>query len=431
MTMLATAMPVRVKPRWSAPGLRAAQLAHPEIGLRNLCMLRLLERIALHFQEAGIALLALKGAALNLTIHDRPDARPMSDLDIMIRPSDALSATSILQQMGCRAGRPLVRADFFPRFYYERDFLLGGVLPLRIDLHVRPFRPLRYAVTVPPEAFWEGACRVRVGRAEVLVPDVEDMLLHLAVHSAVHGNQRLVWLADLKHWADAQRGRLDWEKLWKHAAAWGLVRALHSALECAEKEYGEIRPAAIRTHMAAYRASWRERLTLRQSPDDSASALRHVLTETLCTPGWSLRAGHLRAMLLPDRGHLAEWYDHRHAGWPAAARVLRLLSPLLRRVAPLWNRVARAEVRDTPRGPGVFARRRFVAGESVFTFSARDPGKLACVRHSCQPNARRDANCVRALKFIAPGDEIRVDQGIHACDCRRCAPPRTGSNTHD
>jgi hypothetical protein len=124
-------------------------------------------------------------------------------------------------------------------------------------------------------------------------------------------------------------------------------------------------------------------------------------------------------MLLPDRPHMAEWYDHRHAGWFAASRMLRLLSPGLRRVGMLWDRIARVEVRETPRGPGVFARRRLAAGARLFACDALTPGKLACVRHSCQPNARRDARGVVALKFIAPGDEIMLDFGIDACDCRR------------
>jgi len=418
------------------PVLRCADLGDPVVGLRNVCLLRLVERVGLQFAQAGMPLMVLKGAALNLTVHAHPDSRPMADIDLMVRPQDAAAALALLVRMGCRPGRPLVRSDFFPRFHYERDLLVPGVVPARIDLHVRPFRPLRYARTVPASAFWEGAEAVRIGRAEVLVPGAADMLLHLAVHSAVHDNAQSRWLADLRNWAQHCGDGLDWAVLLEHARSWGLMPAAHSALSAAEDQLGPIRPAWVRAEMDAYKPNWRERRTLRQAPRDAEGALGHVLTDALCAPGLRFKAAYLRAMLLPDRAHMGEWYDRRHPGWFAASRALRLLSPLLRHVPAIWGRVARTEIRETPRGPGVFARRLFVAGERVFAATPAAPGKLACVRHSCQPNARRDARGVVALKFIAPGEEVRVDHGLTACDCRRtgrAATDPTNANTdcHD
>jgi hypothetical protein len=46
-------------------------------------------------------------------------------------------------------------------------------------------------------------------------------------------------------------------------------------------------------------------------------------------------------------------------------------------------------------------------------------GKTACVRHSCQPNVRVSAQGVVALRLIAAGEELRLDHGRNACDCRR------------
>lgn len=399
--------------------LRAAELGDPVVGLRNVCLLRLLERVGLRFADAGIPLMVLKGAALNLTVYVRPDRRPMSDLDVMVHPQDAERACALLAEMGCTAGRPLVRGDFFPKFHYERDFLTRGSAPMRIDLHVRPFRPVRYARTVPAHAFWWHAQRVRIGAAEVLVPDAADMLLHLAVHSAVHGNSREVWLRDLADWTAHFAERIDWAQFLTHACDWGLLLPAREALVAAEKRFGALCPASVAERLAAHAPGWRERRVLRQAPHDTDGAMSHVLTDALCAPGLAFKLGYLRAMLLPDRAHMAEWYDPRHPGWLSVARGLRLASPLLRRWPGLWKCVARTDVRETAGGPGVFARRLFVAGERVFSSSTRSPGKAAYVRHSCTPNARRDRRGVVALKFIAPGEEVRIDHGVHACDCRR------------
>ncbi len=400
----------------------------------NVCLLRLLARIAQRFESADVPLMALKGAALHLTILKHPGDRPMTDIDLMVRPEHAGQAVALLRAMGCRPGRPFVRADFFPRFYYETEFTAGRVLPLRIDLHVRPFRPLRYAKVVPPEAFWSGAERVRIGDATVYVPGVEDMLIHLATHSAIHGNARPAWLDDLRLWADTWHGRLDWGRLRRHARAWRLTWPVHRALTAAENQCGPIRPAHVQRKMAKARTSWRDRLAVRAAPEDAARPAQHVLTNALCTPSPRFVAAYLHRALIPDRRHMAEWYDWRHVGWLACAHALRIASPLARRIPGLWNRLHRAALRDKPRGMGIFATRVIQADEAVMALphavspdenprraiaGFEQPGKLRYLNHSCRPSAVLRRRRLVALKLICPGDEITVDYGVDACACRR------------
>ena len=80
---------------------------HALTGLRNRCMMHLLERIARHFNDAGVPLMALKGAALNLTVSNDPAERAMSDLDLMVRPEDIDAARRILEELGSLRGPPL------------------------------------------------------------------------------------------------------------------------------------------------------------------------------------------------------------------------------------------------------------------------------------------------------------------------------------
>jgi hypothetical protein len=413
--------PVGPKPAPTPP----LRLTNASVAWPNVCLLRLLERIALTCADAGIPLMVLKGAALHLTLHRNPGDRPMSDLDLMVPPKHAPRMLELLERLGGRLGRPLVRDDFFPRYHYERDVNWPGVTPLRVDLHAHPFRPLAYIRSVPPHAFWRGAERVRVGRAPVCVPNAEDMLLHLAVHCAVHGNQRRQWLTDLRQWVGWHRQRFDWSRFERTARDWGLHHAADVALDAAERALGPIRPPVVRARMGAVPVTRRARRIVRQAPRDATGALGHVLTNAACATGWRFRAGYLRAMLWPDRAHMAEWYDHRHAGWLAVGRCVRLVSPLLRRVPGLWQRIAGLELREVGAGFGVFATRPFAAGSRVLPGvksghgAVERAGKTACVRHSCQPNVRVSAQGVVALRLIAAGEELRLDHGRNACDCRR------------
>jgi len=391
------------------------------VGLRNLRMMHFLERVALRFNRAGVPLMVLKGAALNLTLHDDPGARPMGDLDLLIRPEHVQQAVRILEALGCRYGEPLLREDFFPRFHYERELNAGVIHPVRIDLHVRPFRPLRYARIMPAEAFWQRARSVRMGRARVLVPSVEEMLIHLAVHSAVHGHGRALWLEDIRQWVACHGDRLDWRRLLDTARAWGLTWPMRSGLRAAAGEAGSLGPDWVWAELDAKRAGWRDRLALWHAPRDAICPFGQVLVNALCTPGRWFVLAYLAAVMLPGRTHMADWYPRRHRGWLATAYLLRATAPVLRRIPGLWAWLNRVETRPSRgQGLGVFALGNFRPGEVIIGGQVRsDGGRLRHLTHSCRPNARLAGAELVALKTILAGQEITVDHGEHACSCRR------------
>lgn len=440
---LANQMPTgRADPRFN-PG--AALLE----SVRNVRMMHLLERIARAFHDAGIPLLALKGAALNLVLYDRPDERPMGDLDLLVKPEDAEGACAVLEGLGCLRSVVLVREDFFPRFHYEIEYAAGSIYPVKIDLHVRPFRPLRYSRLVPPDALWERAEVVRFGAATIRIPAPDDMLIHLAVHAAIHGCSRRTWLQDIKRWADAHRSVIDWNRLVATAERWRLALAVRQAFQRTAREFGPVCSRRVIQRLRRLPVNWRDRLALWQAPRDASRPVMHVLVNTLCTPGWRFALGYLRAVCLPDRGHMGEWYCRRHWGWLPWAHLLRCSWPVVGRLRPLWTWLSKIETRDSRiHGTGVFATRALEAGELIARHRGREvgrdgpyvmqhklasgevrryeiTGKLKFLNHCCRPNAALAEFRLIALRPIRGGEEITIDYGEGACDCRR---DRFGSN---
>jgi len=282
--------------------------------------------------RARIPVMLLKGAALLKTVYEHPDLRPMSDVDLLVRPEHALRAVEVLQSAGCRRGVSLVREDFFPRFHYEVELLVPGLRPVRIDLHARPFRPLRLSRTIPDEALWEGAIAVHVGGAGAVVPRPESLFVHLATHAAFHGCARLVWLYDLVRLVRFNDGRLKWELILKTCRDWRLGAAVGESVGAAEGLLGPFVAAEFRSQLTAAPSSWRDRLALRQAPRDAQSPWRHVLVNLLCTPGMRFKLAYLWAMSAPDEGHLQAVASGRFG--LLAARVRRLFHAVLR---PLRN----------------------------------------------------------------------------------------------
>ncbi|GMU22363.1 MAG: hypothetical protein AMXMBFR13_24490 [Phycisphaerae bacterium] len=417
--------------------------------LRNIRMMHQLERLARAFTAAGLPVMALKGAALNLALYTRPDERPMDDLDLLVHPADAQRAADLLEQVGCLRGEPLVREDFFPRFHYEREFRTGVIHPVKIDLHVRPFRPLRYSRTVPLDALWSKARPVACGTARILIPSAEDMLIHLAAHCAIHGHARRIWLADIHRWVESRSATLNWDQVMQRASAWGLVLPVRAALQRVGREFGVVCPPAVMADFKRVNCGWRERLALRQAPRDANHPLAHVAVNVLCTPGLGYVLAYLLAVVFPGREHMADWYGRKHPGWFLCAHVLRLLGPVLGRFPGFWKRFMRIETRSSGiHGVGVVATRDFRVGELIVRYHGRPvdrhgmyvghrenngqqvqhvelTGKLRFLNHSCRPNARLAGFELVAVRPVEAGQEITIDYGPGACRCRSGSGPRT------
>jgi hypothetical protein len=300
------------------------------VAANNLNTRSALEPLLEALKQAGIDVMLLKGAALNLSIYARPDLRPTTDADLLIKPQDVPTTTALLESAGCRRGFDLIRDDFFPKYHYEAEFLTQSTNPLRIDLHARPFRPLRVSRTMPDDAFFKDAAHVRLGNAEALVPSTEDTLIHLAAHAAFHGCSRLLWLYDIHRFLLTCSNTIDWDRFLKRTETWRLSLAVWEGIYSATRFFGKSCPETVLRTLAGQRTTWRDRLTLRSAPDDARSPVVHVAVNLLCTPGVKFKLGYIAALLLPGRNHLAHVYPFRHAAWVPCAHLWRMSRTVLR-----------------------------------------------------------------------------------------------------
>lgn len=306
------------------------------------------KKVAEALVEAELPFMLLKGFAMNLSIYHRPDLRPMSDIDVLIHPSDAARVDRVLRECNCSPGRPLVRPDFFPRYYYATEYFIGSENSVRIDLHARPFRPLRYMQTVPRDAMWDGAKQATLDGVEVTLPSDENMLIHLAVHSAIHGHARLMWLYDIYRFVRDQHTKIDWDLVRRKAFDWRLTLPVRSALLETAKMFDcfELRPLAERINGPT---DWRDRLITAQTPRDSEHPLAHLVTDILTAEGFRFRAGYLSAVLLPGAEHMREVYPWRHAGWLPLAHAWRFVRPAFKPLHAVSKLVtARTRLRPSP-----------------------------------------------------------------------------------
>ncbi|MCB9852194.1 MAG: nucleotidyltransferase family protein [Phycisphaerales bacterium] len=273
----------------------------------------------------GARCVFLKGAALLASVYSDWSMRPMVDVDLLIDPACAEIADGVLKRAGWEPGADLLRPDFFPRFHYEREYVTRSEPAVRIDLHVRPFRPLRFAFTIPPFAFMDATTAAELAGCSVSVLDAEMNLIHLAAHAALHGGRELRWLYDIYAWLRFHGDDLDASRIVDRCRAFRLEPAMRFALTRVKETLG---PAGALTSILARlskRTSMLDRLVLWQAPHGESRHATDVMVNSLSIPSWTGRVAYLSAVVLPGPAHLRQIYPHRHFGWSLAAHATRAI----------------------------------------------------------------------------------------------------------
>jgi hypothetical protein len=212
----------------------ALYAAFQDNALRSLVFERELEDIVATFAREGIPLTVLKGLATGRLVYDSPAERPIGDLDLLV-PFDAMTrARRTLRQIGYEsigwAGLDRV-ARWQHAFRSEMPMLCtrpdryGLVTELHWSLLEIPY----YIQRINMAEVWDDSAPMP-GHDSIHVPDSATLLIHSAAHLALHHSRelRLIWLLDLDRLARWQA--MDWAEVIAKTEAWGLGRAVYTAL---------------------------------------------------------------------------------------------------------------------------------------------------------------------------------------------------------
>ena len=289
-------------------------------------------------KRAGIPFVVLKGAALAAAVYASPGARAMDDIDILVNEADATRTEEAMKRAGCQPGPDLLSPEFYPRYYYEREYLTAGQPAVKIDCHVRPFRPLRYGRTVPADAFRDDLQTVAIGGHDAQILSPTNQMIHLCAHAACHGSSKLRWLADIAALWRTHHASISDATLIHRCRQWSLAWPVYRTLQLVGDLFQldqDSRCAALMSGLRG-RWSWRDRLAVRQAPYDVDRPLAALMVNLATTPGWAFKLGYLRTIALPGPSHLGQLYAGRHPGWPLVAHA----KPLVHAVPFLRSRAA-------------------------------------------------------------------------------------------
>ncbi len=273
---------------------RAATAAH-------LVAVRALADIAALLAPADIPVVVVKGPALSSLLYGDPGLRTYGDLDLLVPQQRFAEAIRLMESHGYRhVIRNWVAVERFRAA--ELTMTKGGI---GVDVHwdLTYAHYTRRRLRLDAAAMIERARPVRIGGVETSTLDPVDTLVHLAVHAALAGCDRLVWFKDIERALHVGRPNLD--EVVRRATTGGCGGAVGIALRRAAASMqialpDDLVPRLAGTPLAAvdrlctagrFLAPTRHgRVTGRLLARSATSDLRSTAVEAAATAAWSLKA---------------------------------------------------------------------------------------------------------------------------------------------
>jgi hypothetical protein len=186
-------------------------------------------------EAVGIPSMVVKGASLVERYYEDDALRPYGDVDMLVptgRFADALASLEGAGYSLLDRNWHMLRSDLRGQLHLrspERDVL---------ELHWHPVnsRRTRAALGVRSDDIWRSSRPAVIAGAKVRVPAREVELVHLCMHAAMHGCDRLIWLVDIHKVAAGPE--LDPAEVVRTARAWRFGAGTYLVLALVDRWFG-------------------------------------------------------------------------------------------------------------------------------------------------------------------------------------------------
>ena len=286
--------------------------------------------------DAGMSVMPLKGAALTWAYYETSGLRPMSDLDLLVRPGDAEACGAMLRGLGYTAlERPaaLLAARLRDPAQREHAYVAERAgTTVMVEYRTEPLDPMGAPLDPTLSArllrhaarMWERGTPGTFDGAPFVRIAPEDLLLHITSHlSTRHVGLRLLWLHDAGRVLAARQTDFDWPSFFRAVETLHLTAPVMAALDAAYRWLGAPSPEAVPmqhrftvTHAIERWGSARQVATLDRTDltDDREIGTWEAASAWLRMRGVRPRLRALRGALFPGRAYLDAWRLERGLG---------------------------------------------------------------------------------------------------------------------
>lgn len=286
------------------------RMVRRHIAVRNMFLFDELRRVLGMFNDAGIRVIVLKGAALVEGLYPHLGLRPFGDIDLLIHRHELPQVIQILSGSGYRPDAPLPRPGA-EDFQHAVTYVKHGGLRAFIDIHWTLGPPYPYAGKVDMDGLWQRARKAEIAGVGTLVLCPEDFLLHLCLHVFDHCQRGWVTSScDIAELVHRYEGKLDWEAFLSRVFQFKICLPVQYGLQKTFTLFKPPVPPFVLEQLGSYKPGKFERwaFSLWTRPRDEQCRGRVILARLLTIPGAALKLRYLWTLLSPSRDFLLSRY---------------------------------------------------------------------------------------------------------------------------
>ena len=252
---------------------------------KNTLIFNETENILNVFNEAGLRVIVLKGAALAETAYNNLALRPMSDVDLLVKKEDLFSIDEQLKGIGYfPSDRSVDDIDLSSTYLTTLDYRNTSANSPSFHIHwhfVNSSIPnYSYIHNIEMEDIWQDAEKVNIANVETLIMAPHHLIIHLSEHAlrVTHSLSKLSLLCDINEAINSYKDRLDWERLIKYSLKFKLDRMVYISLYFTSKFLTAKIPEGVLLRLRPKHFSLGERIFINAiSNNDRPSGLSYLV----------------------------------------------------------------------------------------------------------------------------------------------------------
>ncbi|MEI6290100.1 MAG: nucleotidyltransferase family protein, partial [Chloroflexota bacterium] len=197
-----------------------------ETAATNLSLYHGINSLLNSLHAKGIPVIVLKGGYLAEAVYENVGLRTMSDIDLLVKEADLPAVDNELISKGYRPKE-------FNRVIGPEHQHFGYTLPGRnlfVEVHWTIMPPVYKFIIDMPE-LWKRAVPVTLGAAPAFSLGLEDVILHLCLHTAKHAAEMGIrMLVDIDVLLKRYQEKVNWTFLVETAREWKAEHAVYLVL---------------------------------------------------------------------------------------------------------------------------------------------------------------------------------------------------------
>jgi hypothetical protein len=287
--------------------------------MQNHSIFKELEVLTRLFHQAGVSVVALKGACFALTIYPDAGLRPMGDLDLLLPKEKLAAAAEIAKSLGYQIAKPEASPGLQNLLNHEICLQKSGARPITLELHHSLVADKIFSYAVPVDWFWEQteplkplSSKIRFENILMLTPEAQ--VLYMAGHAMLqHGGKDtpLCWFYDLDCLIRHYQEGLDWDLLLSQAKSFEWGSALDAFLTQTAAYFDSPVPERVCASLADSFDRHRGLVALKQTHPATHTLVERQKFLSLNLYG---RFRFVLALLIPSPAYM-RWRYHLKSSW--------------------------------------------------------------------------------------------------------------------